>query len=41
VLGWKTLLPSLHDEEAVTSYLRSPRPVYLVRLEDEISCAAA
>ncbi len=33
--GWKTLLPSLHDEAAVVEYLRSPRPVYLVRLDAE------
>ena len=36
LLGWKTLLPSLHDESAVVEYLRSPRPVYLVRLDDEL-----
>jgi predicted metal-dependent phosphoesterase TrpH len=39
--GWKTLLPSRHDEEAVVDYLRSPRPVYLTRLEDELTRAAA
>src|SRR5262249_1143536 len=39
--GWKTLLPSLHDEGAVVDYLRSPRPVSLVRLEDELARAAA
>ena len=39
--GWKTLLPSRHDEEAVVDYLRSPRPVYLTRLDDEIVRAAA
>jgi hypothetical protein len=39
--GWKTLLPSRHDEEAVVDYLRSPRPVYLTRLEDELARAAA
>jgi hypothetical protein len=39
--GWKTLLPSLHDESAVVDYLRSPRPVYLTRLEHELSRAAA
>ena len=36
LLGWKTLLPSLHDEPAVVDYLRSPRPVYLARLDDEL-----
>ena len=39
--GWKTLLPSLHDEGAVIDYLRSPRPVYLIRLVDELSRVAA
>jgi predicted metal-dependent phosphoesterase TrpH len=33
--GWKTLLPCAKDEEEVVSYLRSSRPAYLVRLEDE------
>ena len=33
--GWKTLLPSVHDEEAVVAYLRSHRPVYLTRLDAE------
>jgi hypothetical protein len=33
--GWKTLLPSPHDECAVVEYLRSPRPVYLVQLGSE------
>ena len=41
LLGWKTLLPSLHDERAVVDYLRSPRPVYLARLDDELVRAAA
>jgi hypothetical protein len=41
LIGWKTLLPSRHDEEAVVEYLRSPRPVYLARLDDELSRAAA
>jgi 3',5'-nucleoside bisphosphate phosphatase len=31
--GWKTLLPSRHDEASVVEYLRSPRPVYLARLD--------
>jgi 3',5'-nucleoside bisphosphate phosphatase len=39
--GWKTLLPSRHDEEAVVDYLRTPRPVYLARLDDELGRAAA
>ena len=39
--GWKTLLPSLHDEAAVVDYLRSPRPVYLVRLEAGVAELAA
>jgi hypothetical protein len=39
--GWKTLLPSRHDEAAVVDYLRSPRPGYLLRLDDELSRAAA
>jgi hypothetical protein len=41
LLGWKTLLPSLHDESAVVEYLRSPQPVYLTRLDSELSLAAA
>lgn len=39
--GWKTLLPARHDEEAIVDYLRSPRPVYITRLEDELVRAAA
>jgi hypothetical protein len=38
--GWKTLLPSRHDEQAVVDYLRTPRPVYLARLDDELRAAA-
>jgi len=38
--GWKTLLPSLHEEQAVVDYLRTPRPVYLARLDDELRAAA-
>jgi predicted metal-dependent phosphoesterase TrpH len=41
LLGWKTLLPSRHEEAAVVEYLRSPRPVYLLRLDHELSRAAA
>jgi 3',5'-nucleoside bisphosphate phosphatase len=33
--GWKTLLPSRHEEEPVVAYLRSARPVYLARLDAE------
>jgi 3',5'-nucleoside bisphosphate phosphatase len=39
--GWKTLLPGRHDEQAVVEYLRTPRPVYLVRLDDELERVAA
>jgi predicted metal-dependent phosphoesterase TrpH len=39
--GWKTLLPSAHDEEAVVGYLRSARPVYLVRLDAQPAHIAA
>ncbi|HUG65022.1 MAG TPA: hypothetical protein VMK83_07375, partial [Gaiellaceae bacterium] len=39
--GWKTLLPCRHDESAIVDYLRSPRPVYLTRLDDELARAAA
>lgn len=31
--GWKTLLPCAKDEEAVTTYLRSRRPVYITRVD--------
>jgi hypothetical protein len=31
--GWKTLVPCAKDEEALIGYLRSPRPVYLTRLD--------
>ena len=41
VEGWKTLLPTSHDESAVVEYLRSSRPVYLARLDAETSRAAA
>lgn len=34
VTGWKTLIPCAKDEQAVVEYLRSPRPVYLARVED-------
>jgi hypothetical protein len=39
--GWKTLVPSLHDEVAFVDYLRSPRPAYLLRIGDELSRVAA
>jgi predicted metal-dependent phosphoesterase TrpH len=39
--GWKTLIPSAHDEEAVVEYLRSPRPAYLTRLDAEAPRLAA
>jgi 3',5'-nucleoside bisphosphate phosphatase len=39
--GWKTLLPSRHDETSVVDYLRSHRPVYLARLEADPSLLAA
>ena len=38
--GWKTLLPCEPGEEALVSYLRSPRPTYLTRL-DEVPALAA
>jgi hypothetical protein len=31
--GWTTLVPCEHDAEALVEYLRSPRPVFLTRLE--------
>ena len=33
---WKTLLPCERSEDAVLDYLRSPRPAYLVRLEQPL-----
>jgi len=33
--GWKTLLPCPRDEHAVIDFLRSRRPVYLTKLEQE------
>jgi len=32
--GWKTLLPCGKDEESVLDYLRSPRPVYIARVDE-------
>jgi hypothetical protein len=31
--GWTTLVPCEHDAEALVDHLRSPRPVFLTRLE--------
>jgi 3',5'-nucleoside bisphosphate phosphatase len=39
--GWRTLIPCERDEDAVVSYLRSPRPVYLTRVESEPARIAA
>ena len=39
--GWKTLLPCPRDERSVVDYLRSPRPVYLTRLEQQRGRLAA
>jgi hypothetical protein len=39
--GWKTLLPCAPTEEAVVAYLRSPRPAYIVRLDDDAHEALA
>jgi len=39
--GWTTLVPCEQDEEALVSYLRSPRPVFLTRLQQApVSLAA-
>ena len=35
IFGWKTLIPCARHEQAIVSYLRSARPVYLARLEEE------
>ena len=39
--GWKTMLPCEKSERAVVDYLRSARPAYLVRLEDDAERLAA
>ena len=39
--GWRTLVPCGESEEALVSYLRSPRPVYLTRLEADVTRVAA
>jgi predicted metal-dependent phosphoesterase TrpH len=41
VTGWKTLIPCAKDEEAVVAHLRSSRPVYLARVEDDLDLLAA
>jgi hypothetical protein len=33
--GWTTLVPCEHDPAALVDYLRSPRPVFLTRLEQD------
>ena len=38
---WKTLLPCPKTEDAVVAYLRSARPAYLVRLDEEPAALAA
>jgi hypothetical protein len=39
--GWTTLVPCEQDEEALVDYLRSPRPVFLTRLEQRPVALAA
>jgi hypothetical protein len=39
--GWTTLVPCEHDAEALVDYLRSPRPVFLTRLEHATGSLAA
>jgi 3',5'-nucleoside bisphosphate phosphatase len=39
--GWRTLLPCERDEEAIVRYLRSTRPVYLTRVEADLTRVAA
>ena len=39
--GWKTLIPAARTEEAVVDYLRSRRPAYLVRLDEDRRLRAA
>jgi predicted metal-dependent phosphoesterase TrpH len=41
VAGWKTLIPCPKQEDAIVAYLRSPRPVYLARVEDDLGRLAA
>ncbi|HEY3962146.1 MAG TPA: PHP domain-containing protein [Gaiellaceae bacterium] len=37
---WKTMIPCPKDAAAVVAYLRSPRPTFLVRLDDVLPLAA-
>jgi 3',5'-nucleoside bisphosphate phosphatase len=39
--GWTTLVPCEQNEEALVDYLRSPRPVFLARLEQPTLALAA
>jgi hypothetical protein len=39
--GWRTLIPCPRDEDALLRYLRSERPVYLTRLEADLTRLAA
>jgi 3',5'-nucleoside bisphosphate phosphatase len=39
--GWTTLVPCEQDEQAFVDYLRSPRPVFLTRLERPTVALAA
>ena len=39
--GWKSLVPSARSADEVVGYLRSPRPVYLARLEQASLLLAA
>jgi 3',5'-nucleoside bisphosphate phosphatase len=39
--GWTTVVPCEQDEEALVDYLRSPRPVFLTRLEQTPVALAA
>jgi hypothetical protein len=39
--GWTTLVPCERNEKALVDYLRSPRPVFLTRLEQLLVALAA
>jgi hypothetical protein len=41
LFGWKTLLPCAKREDAVIEYLRSTRPAFLTRIDDEPLLRAA
>jgi 3',5'-nucleoside bisphosphate phosphatase len=41
LFGWKTLLPCAKREDAVVAYLRSGRPAFLTRIDDEALLEAA